>query len=756
MLYDASIGSETPISEPFRYVVTDSNRDRAHHWRSSQDVTGFTESADEDSDVLRFESGDQRLPVFEDASSDLQTISIQDGPVTAEASSYGERFAYLPEHRPAMAIDGDPTTAWLVADRAPAIGEFIELTLDGGGAGYIDLLQPPASEGDRTITEVEISADGATPARFDLDERSRTGSGQRIDVDVDATVSITITATTTPQPPIGEAIGGVGFAEIDLGLGATTEYLRPPLDVHGLTESASNVDIVLTRLRVEPTDRWRDDPEPNLARELELASPLTVDPAVTLRFDRRLDDRTLADLLAEPVVATSHLTGVPAARGAAAFDDDLTTAWITPFDRGVGERIEFRGSGTASELTIVQPGGDHSPITGVRVTFPGGSIDARLPSETDPTVGTTIDVGRPIDLSSISIDITEVAPRFVQNRRFNEPAQLPTAISEILLDSESPAVQPPERLVVDCTDDFVTLDGRPIGIGFDVATVDALAGRPIDADICTGAIELTADTHTVVSASGNETGFDVDRIVLSTNAATPAPSTIDPTRPVVVESSPRHRTLDVPPCPDGCWVILGEGFNDAWRATADGADLGSPTLIDGNANGWWVAPTTDVTRVEIDWPVQRSLNIAFALTALVALACLVLIVSDRRREEDPGFAQVRTPSERPTTGSLVVAGVITVVGAAAFIDWVWAFPVAAVWALAFVVPRSSATRLVGSIGATIIMGAGLVVTYVVRNENPFPDAGWPLRFEWLHGWTLLGVVLVVGASLAVPGRERDA
>ncbi len=557
VLYDASIDEETPIAESYRYVVTDSNRDRAHHWRSSQDVTGFTESADDDSDVLRFDSGDQRLPVFATADSDRQTVSVQRGPVTAEASSYGERFAYLPEHRPVMAIDDDPSTAWLVADRAPAVGEFIELTLAAGAvADHVDLLQPPAADDERTITEVEISADGAPGARFALDERSRSGSGQRIDIDVDSTVRITITATTTPQPPIGDAIGGVGFAEIDLGLGSTTEYLRPPLDVLGLSESASNVDIVLTRLRVESADRWRDDPEQQLARELELSAPLEVDPTVTLRFDRRLDDRTLAGLLGEPVVASAHLTGVPAARGAAALDDDVSTAWVTPFDRGLGERIEYRGTGTASELTIVQPGGDHSPITGVRISFPGGSVDAALPAETDPMFGTIIDLGRPIDLSSITVEITDVAPRLVQNRRFNEPTQLPAAISEILFDGESPAVQPAERLTVDCSDDFLTIDGDPIGIGFDVATTDALAGRPIDADICTDTIELTADTHTVVSAPAAETGFDVDRVVLST----------DSTRRCAVDHRPDrtggHRVERAP--------------SDARRATVPGRMLGDP------------------------------------------------------------------------------------------------------------------------------------------------------------------------------------
>ena len=72
VLYDASVALETIVAEPYRYVVTDSNRDRAHHWRSSQDVSGFTESADIGSDVLRFESGDQRLAVFDEDDPDRQ------------------------------------------------------------------------------------------------------------------------------------------------------------------------------------------------------------------------------------------------------------------------------------------------------------------------------------------------------------------------------------------------------------------------------------------------------------------------------------------------------------------------------------------------------------------------------------------------------------------------------------------------------------------------------------------------------------
>jgi arabinofuranan 3-O-arabinosyltransferase len=67
-------------------VITDSNRDRAHHWRSSQDVTGMTEDDDPTTaDVLRADPADERLPVF-GASAAPATVAVQEGPVRARAS----------------------------------------------------------------------------------------------------------------------------------------------------------------------------------------------------------------------------------------------------------------------------------------------------------------------------------------------------------------------------------------------------------------------------------------------------------------------------------------------------------------------------------------------------------------------------------------------------------------------------------------------------------------------------------------------
>ncbi len=750
VLYTAALDRATPLPESYRFVMTDSNRDRAHHWRSSQDVTGFTESANDASDVLRFESGDQRLPVFPFVTSDDQTVSIQDGPVAATASSYGERFAYLPEHRPVMAIDGDPSTAWIVADRFPAVGESIRLDLDEP-IDHLDLLQPPSDPDERTIAEVRIAADDATPFAFDLDDRSREGTGQRVVVDASESVTITITRTSSPQPPIGDAIGGVGFIEIGTGLAPTTEVIRTPVDAADRLASAAGVDIVLTRLRHEPTDRWRDDPEPRLARQFELPTAITVRPAVTLRLDRRLDGVALAGLLGEPASASAYLAGAPNHRGAAALDGSDATTWITPFDDVVGQSVTYEGVGGATEMTIAQPGGDtFSPITVLRVTDAQGSFDISIP----PGIDTIADLPRQIDLSRVTLEVAAVDARFTQNRRFNEPTLLPAALSEIQFDGVSPGLAPVERLTVDCRDDLLTLDGDAVAVSFDIATSAALAGDPIDATVCTDSFDLAAGEHRLLSEPGALTGFDVDRVTLSTPAVPVDEATgaadIDPTQSIVIDSSARSATLQVPPCPTGCWVIHGEGYNDAWTASADGRDLGRPQLVDGNANGWWLSPTDAPTLVEVRWPVQRQLNIAFLLTALAVVGCIALIAWRRRPLEstDEATEEVTVDTSEPVASPADrtwVLALVSALGGAVLIDWVWALPIAALWAIAILLRR---TWLVAWAGLGIVAAVAATVTYINWSDAPFPDAGWPIRFEWLHPWTLLGVALLVSGSVA--------
>ncbi|MEX0846729.1 MAG: alpha-(1-_3)-arabinofuranosyltransferase family protein, partial [Ilumatobacteraceae bacterium] len=62
--YAADLTNPAEVSNAGLVIVTDSNRDRAHHWRGSQDVVGFTESGGPGRDVLRDDGSDTRLAVF--------------------------------------------------------------------------------------------------------------------------------------------------------------------------------------------------------------------------------------------------------------------------------------------------------------------------------------------------------------------------------------------------------------------------------------------------------------------------------------------------------------------------------------------------------------------------------------------------------------------------------------------------------------------------------------------------------------------
>ena len=141
-------------------------------------------------------------------------------------------------------------------------------------------------------------------------------------------------------------------------------------------------------------------------------------------------------------------------------------------------------------------------------------------------------------------------------------------------------------------------------------------------------------------------------------------------------------------------------------------------------------------------------------TALSVLGCIALIAW--RRRELTAVDAVETDAEvtadaeaDAATDRTWVLALLSALAGAVLIDWVWAVPIAAVWAAAILLRR---TWLVAWAGVAVIAVPALIVTYIVRSESPFPGAGWPIRFEWLHPWTLLGVALLVSGSLV---QERS-
>ncbi len=776
--YSASLDDDAladALTDADLLIVTDSNRDQAHHWRGSQDVRGHTEPGGSAIDVLDATSADQRLEVFP-ADPDRQTVAVQDGPVRAIASSYGEPFAYRPEDRAVFAIDGDPTTAWTVADHGDPIGERLRLDLaDGaaptGGVDSLRLRQPTPATGGRSIAAVTITVDDHDPITVQLDEASFGEAGQTVAipaVEGGGTVTIEITEISPGSFPLAASSAGVGFSEIDLGLDPTTEIIRVPTDGLDALGADTPVALLFTRWRTDPTDPWRADPEREIRRRFELPTTRTVEATATLRLDRRATDAELADLFAAatsstPPSASTRVTGGVAQRGVAAVDGDPSTAWITGFDDSVGAVLSFDTvDPLGTDLSITQAPGTFSPVTGVQLRADGEVVDAVVPPP-DPSGRSMIQLPETFVRTStagpLEFVITAIDERTTIDRRYGDPRILPTAIAE--LGVEPVVIDRTATIVAECTAGFLDVDGRPVPISFDTTVGALLDGEAVTATACTP-LELSAGVHDLTSSASSEsTALTVDRVALTDDAertATPAAASEIPVE--VTRDEPRARDVTVGPCPDGCWVVLGEGFNDAWEASADGRSLGASRLVDGGFNGWWLAPTTSPSRVEFRWTAQRPVTLGLAVSALGALLCIGVALAGPRARP----ARLRAPrlvSGPPSSSRrrLVASATTLVVAAVVLVAPVWGVAALATAAVSYGATAWARGRWAGRVyelvGVALLASTALAVVWIERRDRPFPNAGWTTHFDHLNGLALFAVLTIAVGAMFATDAERE-
>ena len=156
-------------------VVTDSNRLRAHHWRSSQDVTGYTEPGAGPATLWK-DSGDARLDAVPGGRADgLHRVAVRTGrsrsgrPATASASPIYPRLA----RRWRSTVT--PTRRGRCSIRAR---QYIEITTDVGDRPCH--AAPAERVRDvRHLRTVTVTVDGGDPIDVDLDDRSLI-AGQRV------------------------------------------------------------------------------------------------------------------------------------------------------------------------------------------------------------------------------------------------------------------------------------------------------------------------------------------------------------------------------------------------------------------------------------------------------------------------------------------------------------------------------------------------------------------------------------------------
>ncbi len=760
--YSASLDSFADV--PFA-IVTDANRDRAHHWRGSQDVVGHTEPGGPGIDVLTSTAADQRLAVFDTTDASTQTVAIHDGPVTAIASAYGERFAYLPEHRAVMAIDGDLTTAWMVADHADPVGERIELVA-ADTVDSIRLVQHGVGEPDgstrRRIDVVEITA-GDVHERVALDASSLSEAGQTVTIPPVASgtaITLRIVSTASDAATPRQEVTGVGFAEIDLGLGPTAEVIRLPNDLTNALSTAPSdgVAIVLTRLRTDPLNHWRSDTEPELVRRFDVPTSEPFDARLTLRLDRRATDDVVAALVDQPqTVANRRLTGSAHHLGSAATDGDPSTMWITPFDDVVGAALQVPLLGPAdapvTALALTQPGLPFSTITEIDISSGGSTVTRAVPPP-GPDGVSRVDLTGLDTTDELSVEIVAIAPEFTLDRRFGDQRVVPAALSEIGVQVPVP---PPSTVVsATCIEGIVTLDGAPLPVSFATTLGALLDGAAVDAQPCDDPLALDAGTHELRSVGRGTAGLTLDRAVLVSDRVEQSPPGATVTLSV---QEPMRRSGTIDGCAQGCWLVHGEGFNTAWAAHVDGVDLGPPQLVDGGFNGWRVGPGDGPRTVTIEWTQQRPVTLGLVIAGITSILCLAFVVLGRRRAAMREFHDapvlVGTIGRQPRVG--LFSTIALAVAAGLLISPFWGLVGAA---FATIVAVTSRARWSGAGLLAVVSAVGLAsyvaisVVSIVRDERPRPDSGWTLAVDQLNGVAVFSVILL-GWAVCLRDRRED-
>ncbi|MEM7141423.1 MAG: alpha-(1-_3)-arabinofuranosyltransferase family protein [Actinomycetota bacterium] len=756
-------------SDAVTVVVTDTNRRRAERWGTLRENQGYTEWAGQE--PLIDDPTDNRLELFTDLvdagidPDDARTVSLQPAPFRLRASNYGNPVTYTNDDRPALAIDGDVSTAWVVAAFAEARGEWLEFAYETPTiVDTITLFQPLEDE-NRWITEVEIRADGRSLGRFVLDERSRTAAGQVLRLPVHgATDRYEIVVTDLNIAPRADngGLSPVGFAEVRMGAAdPVVESLRTPVafvDEMGVALADHDLAVVLTRDRSNPQEPVREDPEREMRRTVDVGTGRTFTTEGAARVSAGVDD-TVIDAVFGRVADTSgigararsseSLQGDLTSIASMAFDDDPATAWTGGFGPQQWQWIEIEYDepvvfdGLAITYVV---DAFHSVPSEVQVEVDGvklGTMTTGIVAGSEER-GDTARVEVPIagEGRRVRILTSAVEPSLTRDWYSSGPVSLPVSIVDVEI-APGRSFGPLQDIDTGCVP-VAAIDGVPLTARITGSVADALERRELALVGCT---EVAAPAAFEVETSARLHGFDLDQLVLRSQlpVASPPPQ---PAVTVEAHDDTSYRVA-VPASAQARWLVLGQSHNLGWEATVDGRNLGEPVVIDGFANGWLLEAGEDVV-VDLSWTPQRVVRWALIASAIAILVVLVLAlrrpaVSTRDADAMPSLALPgghrvrREPLPWPTL-ALAAGGV----GVFAWLN-LPRLPLLAV-AIAGVLAAVAGIRRVelrpAQPGAAVFGLTALAIMLEQRANRYGPDFGWPQQFADLHVWGVVAFLLL--------------
>jgi hypothetical protein len=278
------------------------------------------------------------------------------------------------------------------------------------------------------------------------------------------------------------------------------------------------------------------------------------------------------------------------------------------------------------------------------------------------------------------------------------------------------ALRAPRRgtVALPCGVAAVRVDGRVVGLWGTVDRSALEAGRPLRLYGCGPAPSLPARR---VAINGMQRPLRIDALRLAsvtTRTTMPADTgrVLDSGTPSADARRGVRIAVDAP-----SWLVFGESYDQHWRATCDGHDLGTPRPMQGYANAWPV--TRGCGTVDFTYNLQRAATAGYLISLVgCALLLLVALVGFRRRRRTAGAATDEEAGPQPlrvppaeARGHLMLVPALTAVAAIGLAFGLRAGAVAAV-AFAVIAWRGISDRALGIVAA-VLLGVGVLLAYVI-------------------------------------------
>jgi arabinofuranan 3-O-arabinosyltransferase len=691
--------------------------------------------------------------------------------VTAPASPQVTQF---PERRPFAAVDGDPSTAWL-ADRALERPRHrLTVTFNAPrDVAAIDLM--PYSDSRGRVEEVTV-----TGRRF----RVHRGWNHLV-LGLHRARSLTIVLKKVSEPEDGSGAAG-GIRELRIPGVTVREALRPPILVEtalrGRDLSGVGLDYLLERTTADVpllTSRYVGERGAGLLRDAqdpERQISRTVDPPVARRYGidawATIDPRTADDVLDGLVRGRAAVRGTVWATSSSRFDGVARHRASGAFDGGdgawIGQWISGRpawlgwttpAARTVSRLVLVPPAVRVRRPTRVRLTVDG---HAQAPVRVGPLGLVTLP--RAVRGRHFRLDVLDA--RFPTGTSGRERQRRAVGIGEIT-GAGVAAVRGPRdgTVTLPCGVAAVRVGGRVAGLGGAVERAALEDGRPLRLHGCGPAPSLPARR---VAITGVDRPLRIDALRLS--SATPSIPMSATTGRVLDTGTPSadarrgvRIAVDAP-----SWLVFGESYDQHWRATCDGRDLGTPRPMQGYANAWPV--TRGCGTVDFTYNLQRAATAGYLISLVgCALLLMVALVGFRRRRrtagaestDDVGPPPLRLPPA-DARGHLALVPALTAVVAIGLAFGLRAGAVAAV-AFAAIAWRGISDRALGFVAA-LLLGVGVAPADVVaaiigddegRGGNSTDFGANRMAAHWMALAALIALALLLVRTLRAQRAPSD-